>query len=171
MKYRKNPLCTTSSLFIAAVFGGASMLWLQKQPRDKDKVAFVFAEFQISRWKYLNKLRGRLLIDQVLQTVPNTEYVDPPEPNRPPFDRVPYPYEVRYNNMGFRDQDFTLEEPNAFWLWVTLWHMEKESKRISVSLMFWHKREPILILESGSSRLHCRMYEQDRSRRCFPILS
>ena len=89
------------------LFIGLAELWLRSQPRTVQEAEFVFfTEFKISRWRYLNKLRGRLLIDQVLRTEPNSTHIEPPEANRPPFDRVPYPYEVHYNNFGFRDQDF-----------------------------------------------------------------
>ncbi|MAA78283.1 MAG: hypothetical protein CL916_03410 [Deltaproteobacteria bacterium] len=98
----------TPVLFLLLLIG-ATELWLRAQPRTIQEAEFVFfTEFKISRWRYLNKLRGRLLIDQVLRTEPNSTHIEPPEANRPPFDRVPYPYEVHYNNFGFRDQDFDI---------------------------------------------------------------
>lgn len=96
--------------FLLLILIGVMEYWLRSQPRTVREAEFVFfTEFKISRWNYLNKLRGRLLIDQVLRTEPNTTHIEPPEANRPPFDRVPYPYEVEYNNFGFRDQDFITE--------------------------------------------------------------
>lgn len=93
-------------LFLVFLIGIVE-LWLRTQSRTTQEAEFVFfTEFKISRWRYLNKLRGRLLIDQVLRTEPNSTHIEPPEANRPPFDRVPYPYEVHYNNFGFRDRDF-----------------------------------------------------------------
>ena len=95
------------------LFVGMMELWLRSQPRTTKEAEFVFfTEFKISRWNYLNKLRGRLLIDQVLRTEPNTTHIEPPEANRPPFDRVPYPYKVEYNNLGFRDRTFDTKTKN-----------------------------------------------------------
>ncbi|MEC7983922.1 MAG: hypothetical protein VX278_02085 [Myxococcota bacterium] len=96
-------------LFIVLSVAIGAEIWLRRTTLSKEFVQFLFfTEFKVSRWSYLNQLKGRLLIDQVLQTIPGTTYIEPPEANRPPFDRVPYPYEVTYNNMGFRDGDFQL---------------------------------------------------------------
>ena len=105
----KKILFTLLPLFGFLSVMGISEVWLRNATLHRDFVQFLFfTEFKISRWSYLNQLKGRLLIDQVLQTIPGTTYIEPPEANRPPFDRVPYPYEVAYNNMGFRDHDFQL---------------------------------------------------------------
>ena len=109
MMYKKILFAVTPLMLLLLILGIAE-LWLRSQERTKQEIEFLFfTEFKISRWKYLNKLRDRLLIDQVLETEPHSTHIDPPEANRPPFDRVPYPYEVRYNNLGFRDTDFTIQ--------------------------------------------------------------
>ena len=90
-------------LILFLILCGLELL-LRFTPRTTEEIEFAFfTEFKISRWKYLNKLENRLLIDNVLSTEPYTKHIEPPESNRPPFDRVPYPYEVQYNNLGFRD--------------------------------------------------------------------
>ena len=39
----------------------------------------------------------------------NFKYTEPPEANRPPFDHVPYAFEVKTNQYGFRDKDFEFQ--------------------------------------------------------------
>ena len=86
-------------------------LWARQLPSSAEFVRFqFFTELKVSRWQYLSGLKNRLLIDQVLDTTPHEHHVAPPESNRPPFDRVPYPYTVKYNNMGFRDDDFSKDK-------------------------------------------------------------
>ena len=110
---KKKLIFSIIPIFFILLSVGAIELWLRGHPRSTQEAEFVFfTEFKISRWRYLNKLRGRLLIDQVLRTEPNSTHIEPPEANRPPFDRVPYPYEVHYNNFGFRDRDFQPEMKN-----------------------------------------------------------
>ena len=67
-----------------------------------------FTEFKTSRWRYLEQLAARLQISQIIDSPRNEEFIEPPEANRPPFDRVPYEYRISYNNMGYRDTDFQL---------------------------------------------------------------
>jgi lysophospholipase L1-like esterase len=68
-----------------------------------------FTEFKVSRWHFIDSIQHRLDIDEVLRTEPNYRYTEPPEAGRPPFDQVPYPFDVVYNNLGFRDDDFAPE--------------------------------------------------------------
>ncbi len=91
------------------LFIGLELL-LHRLPLSEDRARFLFfTEYKISRWHYLNGLLNRLLIDEVLKTKPNHLHVEGPEPQRPPFDRVPYPYEIQTNSDGFRDAPFQQE--------------------------------------------------------------
>ena len=44
-----------------------------------------------------------------MESHPNEVYVEYPEKNRPPFDQVPFSFEVRNNSLGFRDTEFIIE--------------------------------------------------------------
>ena len=104
----KKIIFTTIPVGIILVLIVCAELWARQLPSSAEFVRFqFFTELKVSRWHYLSGLKNRLLIDQVLDTKPYEHHVAPPESNRPPFDRVPYPYTVKYNNMGFRDDDFS----------------------------------------------------------------
>jgi len=69
-----------------------------------------FNQFKISRWEFLSARHEQLNVDWVLNVIAqrNANYQEPPEPNRPAFDRVPYPYSIQTNAQGFRDKQFPM---------------------------------------------------------------
>ena len=78
-----------------------------------------FNQFKISRWEFLSVRHEQLNVDWVLNVIAqrNANYQEPPEPNRPAFDRVPYPYSIQTNSQGFRDKQFpTRSSPSVILL-------------------------------------------------------
>lgn len=72
-----------------------------------------FNHFKISRWEFLSARHGQLNVNWVLNVIAqrNANYQEPPEPNRPAFDRIPYPYSIQTNAQGFRDKQFPMHSP------------------------------------------------------------
>lgn len=89
--------------FCAAEFG------LRRLRRPGPGLArFLFlSELNRSRWDYLDA-DGLIAELEVLpeHLAPRRDFMDGPEPNRPPFDRVPARFQVRTNSLGFRDKEF-----------------------------------------------------------------
>ena len=88
-------------------------------PSPEFSTALFFNQFKLSRWAFLSKRHHQLNVDWVLNVIaqPNADYEEPPEPNRPAFDRIPYPYHIETNRQGFRDKNFPMQsEPSVMLL-------------------------------------------------------
>ena len=68
-----------------------------------------FTEFKVDRWKYLSSNSDIHQLSIVMESFPNEYYTEQPEANRPPFDQVPIPFEVKNNSLGFRDKEFVID--------------------------------------------------------------
>lgn len=89
------------------VLGGLSEVGIRNLPIDRDFAQFLFfTEFKVDRWRYLSANWTIHQLDVVMENPSYDHYMEPPEPNRPPFDHVPYAFEVKTNKVGFRDNDF-----------------------------------------------------------------
>jgi hypothetical protein len=85
-------------------------LRFKKPSTDFAKILF-FNQFKLSRWEFLSKRHHQLNVDWVLNEIAqkNADYEEPPEPNRPAFDKVPFPYPIKTNQYGFRDRNFPVQ--------------------------------------------------------------
>lgn len=91
--------------FVSALVGAE--LGFRALPVDRDFAQFLFfTEFKVDRWRYLSANWSIHQLDVVMENPSYDHYMEPPEPNRPPFDHVPYAFEVKTNKLGFRDHDF-----------------------------------------------------------------
>ncbi|MEC8380861.1 MAG: SGNH/GDSL hydrolase family protein [Myxococcota bacterium] len=78
---------------------------------DRDFAQFLFfTEFKVDRWRYLSANWSIHQLDVVMENPSYDHYMEPPEPNRPPFDHVPYAFDVKTNKHGFRDHDFSFDD-------------------------------------------------------------
>jgi len=71
-------------------------------PSPELSTVLSFNQFKLSRWTFLSKRHHQLNVDWVLNVIaqPNANYEEPPEPNRPAFDKIPYPYHIQTNQQG-----------------------------------------------------------------------
>ncbi len=96
------------------VFGVVFEILLRVSPASDAyaKVLF-FNQFKLSRWEFLSARHHQLNVEWVLNVIAqkNADYQEPPEPDRPAFDRVPRPYHIKTNQDGFRDKNFPAHSP------------------------------------------------------------
>ena len=79
-------------------------------PSPELSTVLFFNQFKLSRWTFLSERHHQLNVDWVLNVIaqPNANYEESPEPNRPAFDKIPYPYHIQTNQLGFRDKNFPM---------------------------------------------------------------
>jgi hypothetical protein len=107
MKMRRKLLFAPLPFLIIFLLGLGAEVYLRAQPLGKEFAQYLFfTEFKVSRWDYLQITPDRLIVDVIMNSPGNDTYIEPPEPNRPPFDQVAYPFEVVTNSQGFRDIEF-----------------------------------------------------------------
>lgn len=110
---RPGRLCSTLVYlgFLCALFLLAESIFRFVHTPGDGLVRFLFhTEMAVSRRAYLDRYPE--LFDTAALTRPlrsNSVYVQQPEQDRPPFDRVDHPYRIRANEKGFRTR--SLGEP------------------------------------------------------------
>ena len=106
MQYKKKIILSTCSTLL---FFGTIELILREIPTSLELAqSLFFHEFAISRWEFLSERSHQLNVNWVLDVIAqkNAHYQELPEPNRPSFDRIPEPYMITTNTLGFRDDEF-----------------------------------------------------------------
>ena len=73
-----------------------------------------FILFSLDRWDYLSAAWSKLRLETVMENPGFEHYVEEPEQDRPPFDHIPYPFDVHTNEFGFRDHSFDPTEQPTF---------------------------------------------------------
>lgn len=99
------------SLVVLALLGSVAAtaeLYLRLLHRPGPGAArFLFqCKKNLSRWEYLDRERHNLRLESLLRVEPGISYVEEPEANRPPFDKVMVETQVQNNAAGFRERPF-----------------------------------------------------------------
>lgn len=103
---------------LTALFGLMEVYFRYIHTPSTELAGFIFVhEMSNERWDYLldgetdPRLIESLKDERIPTRHPNTDVVEKPEPNRPPYDRLRRSYHVITNSDGFRDREFVRDKP------------------------------------------------------------
>ena len=109
MSLVKKALFSVTVLFSFILALTCLEFFVRQIPKSPPFARFLFfTEFKVDRWRYLSKAQNLHQLDIVMESHPNAVYIEHPEEDRPPFDQVPSSFEVRNNQLGFRDTEFLI---------------------------------------------------------------